>query len=219
MTSREEQLAALSDIRSMMERSSRFISLSGLSGIFAGVTALIGAYLAYLRLSQMGAIAADSPLGSYTASQNNILDLMLIAMGVLIIALAFAIFFTTRNAKKKGQKIWGPVSKRLISSMLWPLGIGGIFCLLLIKNGAVTLVAPATLVFYGLALINSSKYTLHDIWYLGISEALLGLIACYFVGYGLLFWAIGFGLLHIIYGTLMYVKYEAKSDTLNRTNT
>ncbi len=57
--STKEQLEALSDIRSMMEQSSRFISLSGLSGIFAGITALVGAGLAYLRINNLFSISSE----------------------------------------------------------------------------------------------------------------------------------------------------------------
>lgn len=215
MTSPKEQLAALSDIRSMMEKSSRFISLSGLSGIFAGISALIGAFLAYLRLNQFyqARIQLDNAYLVYSANQETIIELTAIALGVLVVALAFGIFFTTRNAKKKGQKIWDKLTQRLLISLLIPLGAGGIFCLILIYHGFVGLVAPATLIFYGLAVINASKYTLRDIWYLGICETVLGLIACFYMGYGIVFWAIGFGLLHIIYGTVMYVKYEANDQS------
>jgi hypothetical protein len=89
-----------------------------------------------------------------------------------------------------------------------PLAVGGIFCAILLYHGIVYLMAPAMLIFYGLALVNGSKYTLTDIRYLGLSEIVLGVFAAFFIGYGLLAWAIGFGVLHIVYGTLMYYKYE-----------
>ena len=216
MTSPQEQLEALSDIRSMMERSSRFISLSGLSGISAGITALVGAGLGYLRLNhvfkiQNGRIIefGDSKL-LLSYSGQIMIDLILIALAVLIIALAFGVFFTTRNARKQKQNIWDKVTQRMLVNLAWPLVAGGIFCLVLINHGFWGLVAPATLIFYGLALLNASKYTLHDIWYLGVCEIVLGLLASFYMGYGLLAWAIGFGALHIIYGTVMYVKYESK---------
>jgi hypothetical protein len=69
-------------------------------------------------------------------------------------------------------------------------------------------VAPATLVFYGLALVNGSKYTLNDIRNIGYLEAGLGVVSMFVPGYGLWFWALGFGVLHIVYGVTMYYKYE-----------
>jgi hypothetical protein len=127
---------------------------------------------------------------------------------MLIVAISIGILLTLKKAKKKGQNMWGKTSQRLLLNLTMPLVAGGIFSLILIHHGLVGLIAPVTLLFYGLALLNASKYTLHDIRYLGICEIILGLIGSYFIGYGLLIWAIGFGLLHIVYGSAMYLKYD-----------
>lgn len=212
MNSKQDHLETLQEIRSMMERSSRFISLSGLSGIFAGLFALAGAVMVYIYLDTTP--FEHKRLYYVTAQTANkwgmnyltffFWDALLVAVG----AIGSGIFFTTRRAKKKGQKIWDKLSQRLLINMAIPLVAGGIFCLLMVYHGILGFVAPATLIFYGLALVNASKYTLTDIRHLGVLEILLGLLAMYFVGYGLEFWVIGFGLLHIIYGTLMYFKYD-----------
>ncbi|MET0760350.1 MAG: hypothetical protein ABWZ56_08010, partial [Flavobacterium sp.] len=91
-----------------------------------------------------------------------------------------------------------------------PLATGGIFALLLLRNGNYGLIAPVTLIFYGMACINASKYTFRDIRYLGITVTVLGLIATEFSGYALEFWALGFGVCHILYGSMMYFKYDRK---------
>ena len=127
---------------------------------------------------------------------------------MLTLSIGGGIFFTTRKAKKKNLPIWDATAKRLVIHLFIPLAAGGIFCLILLFHRDVHLIAPATLLFYGLGLINASKYTLSDIRYLGFTEIILGLIASIFVGYGLLFWAMGFGVMHIIYGAVMYYKYE-----------
>ena len=215
MDRRNEQLEHLSEIRSLMERSSRFISLSGLSGIAAGIFALMGAAAVYIYF-ELTPFSRALPLVSYEeviAAENNwgidyLSFFFLDAALVLIFALAAGVFFTTRKAKKKGQKIWDSLSKKLLINLLIPLVAGGIFCLALIKHGFFGFVAPTTLIFYGLALVNGGKYTLSDIHYLGLCEIGLGLIALFNIGYGLEFWAIGFGVLHIVYGTIMYFKYE-----------
>ncbi len=205
MTDPKEHLQAITDIRSMMERSSRFISLSGLSGIFAGVFALCGAYAAYLELNSHGRMYR---LLNESDFSGVVIYLLLDAAVVLLASLAAGIILTIRNSKKKGIRIWDAAAKRLLINLLIPLVTGGLFCLVLLYHGLAGLVAPATLLFYGLALINASKYTLNDIRYLGFCEILLGLTATLFMGYGLLFWAAGFGVLHIVYGTVMYFKYE-----------
>lgn len=212
MDKRNEHLENLSEIRALMERSSRFISLSGLSGVAAGVFALLGAMMVYIYL---GITPFQGKKLYYIVAQSAdkwgmdyLTFFFLDAIIVLILALSFAVFFTTRQAKRKGQKIWDSVSQKLLINTAIPLIAGGIFCIGLIYHGMFGLVAPSTLVFYGLACINGSKYTFNDIRNLGFLEIALGLISMFFIGYGLEFWAIGFGVLHILYGTIMYFKYE-----------
>ncbi|MES2285418.1 MAG: hypothetical protein V4547_06990 [Bacteroidota bacterium] len=205
MTDSKEHLQTITDIRSMMERSSRFISLSGLSGIFAGIFALCGAYAAYVKLNSLNGIYR---LLNDSAFVDVVVFLLMDAFIVLLASVTVGIMLTIRSSKKKGIKIWDATSKRLLINLLIPLITGGLFCLVLLSHGLVGLVAPSSLLFYGLALINASKYTLNDIRYLGICEIVLGLIASLYIGYGLLFWAAGFGVLHIVYGAVMYYKYE-----------
>jgi hypothetical protein len=196
-------LEELREIRSMMERSSRFISLSGLSGISAGVFALMGAGIAYwyldLSLSERKFLHFREP-HLYTF-------FFLDALAVLIPSLLSAFYFTYRRTMKRGHKMWDATSQRLMMNLAIPLATGGIFVLALLQWAPI-LAAPATLIFYGLALINASKFTLNDIRYLGVCELGLGLISSFLPGYSLFFWAMGFGVLHIIYGATMYYKYE-----------
>jgi hypothetical protein len=210
MDKQNEQLEALTEIRSIMERSSRFLSLSGLSGVCAGICALAGATAAYLYLEPTMTTRYFDNAVTETGEPN--LDFYTFfvtdALLVLVASLAAGSFFTIRKAKRKGLAIWDNTAKRLFINLFLPLAAGGVFCLTLLYHGLVALVAPATLLFYGLALINASKYTLHDIRALGVCQIILGLLASVFIGYGLIFWAIGFGLLHILYGTIMYYKYE-----------
>ncbi|RMG71682.1 MAG: hypothetical protein D6722_06495 [Bacteroidetes bacterium] len=131
-----------------------------------------------------------------------------IALLILTAALVVAAFFTMRRVRKEGKKIWTRPAQRLAINLLIPLGVGAIFCVQLAWYGMGGLVAPATLVFYGLALLNAGKYTLREIRYLGLSEIGLGLLAGFWPGFGIFFWAVGFGLLHIAYGLVMYLRNE-----------
>lgn len=211
MNKETEQLDTLTEIRSLMERSSRFISLSGLSGVCAGVFALAGATAAYIYLN---IDFSSNRYYEYAFNESGNFDIgfftffFINAACVLTGSLAAGSFFTIRKARKKGQTIWDKTAQRLLINLMIPLTAGGIFCLVLLHHRLVALIAPATLIFYGLALINASKYTLNDIRYLGITEIVLGLIASVYIGYGLIFWAVGFGVLHIVYGIVMYNKYE-----------
>ncbi|MBD1365059.1 hypothetical protein IDJ77_14655 [Mucilaginibacter sp. ZT4R22] len=193
----------ISSIRNIMERSTRFISLSGLSGVMAGIYALIGAWMGY-KLLYTG----------YSTSTNIVYDeaivnqLFLLAAAVLVFSVATGLLLTVRKAHKKGQSVWNQSSQSLLLNGALPLATGGIFCLIMLERGFYVVIAPCTLIFYGLALVAASKYTFGDVKWLGIFDIALGLLAAAFPGYGLFFWAFGFGVLHILYGTIMHFKYD-----------
>ena len=203
----------ISEIKDIMNRSSRFISLSGISGVLAGVYAIVGAGLAYMRLNTVSSANYDllSDRGSTLWNTDIVKDLTLIALVVIVLASVTGFILTLRKSKKSGENIWNTSSKRLVFNFLIPLFVGGVFCLVLIQYGAAGLVAPATLIFYGLACVNASKYTLGDVRYMGIAFIILGIVATQFIGYGLYFWALGFGVCHILYGALMHFKYDRKN--------
>jgi len=211
METNQNYIEDIAEIKKLMEKSSRFLSLSGLSGISAGIIALIGAIFTffYFNFNESYFIADQYYIkGLYIKLFDSLSFLIIEGIIVLVIALSLAIFFTIMRARKASLPLWDNTSKRLIFHLLIPLIAGGIFCFILIYHQIFYLVAPVTLIFYGLALLNASKFTLNEIKYLGISEIVLGLISAIFIGYGLVFWALGFGILHIIYGSVMYWKYE-----------
>ncbi len=196
----------LKDIKEMMSRSSRFISLSGLAGISTGSIALVGAYLAYRTVY---ASYNYMTFGKVVITSEALQTLIAIALSVLFLSIISCVYFTSRESSRQGQPVWTAQTKRLLINLAIPLVVGGILCLLFLFKGFVGLVAPLTLIFYGLALVNASKYTLGEIRSLGLFEIGLGLLATHFIGYGLLFWALGFGVLHIVYGVLMHLKYRS----------
>lgn len=212
MESQKDQLEALKEIRSIMEKSSKFISLSGLSGVFIGIVALIGAAVAYgFLINDPSREYFESVYGTRGPLElNTIIFILLDAVAVLVVSILIGYFLTRKKAAETGQKMFDHVGKRLFMSMIIPLATGGLICLIMLFHGIVSMLAPLTLVFYGMALLNGSYYTLKEIRYLGISEIILGLIAFLAIGHGLLFWAIGFGVLHIAYGIYMYNKYDRK---------
>lgn len=208
MSEQNQHLETLQDIRQLMQRSSRFLSLSGLSGIAAGFWALVGAWMAHNKIVAF----EDRYLRGETWSRQTVdllrLQLLLLSLCVLALTLVSAFYFTWRKTRRDRVPLWNYTSQQLTWNMLIPLAAGGLFVLALLQNGIWSFVAPTCLVFYGLTLLNASKYTVSDIRYLGISEIVLGLVATQYLNEGLLFWAIGFGVLHIFYGFLMWWKNE-----------
>lgn len=217
MTEQDQSINTLRDIRTMMERSSRFISLSGWSGVSAGICALIGSYLAYPYIYG-DADPRIHPSDEYDVSSAFALlwnsRLFWIAAATFVAALLSAFLFTFLKSRKDGIPIWGSAARRLMLNVSIPLLVGAVFLVQLIEYGTPVLVAPGCLIFYGLSLLHASKYTLIEIRYLAYGQLLLGLLNLRLAGYGLYFWTIGFGLLHIIYGIYMWWKYE-RNDSSN----
>ncbi len=216
MNDTQEHLQHLAEIRSLMERSTRFLSLSGLSGAWAGLCALAGVAVVYAYLEVTPFVA---PGGRYYFDQAIVTNkwgldyksvFLLIAILVLAAALAGGVYFTARKARLRGERVWDATSRRMLIALAIPLLAGGVFCLALLYRGFVSLVAPCTLIFYGLALVNAGKFTLRDVETLGLMEVFLGLLGVFYPGFGLEIWALGFGFLHIIYGLWMFQKYESR---------
>jgi hypothetical protein len=207
----------ISSIKNIMERSTRFISLSGLSGVMAGIYALIGSGLAYelIKITQVSNLAdAHGIIIDFSPSDIEMVTVWLffIALSVLFLSIITGILLTIRKARKKGQSVWNESSRAFLKKGLLPLLTGGCFILILLWQQYYSVIAPACLIFYGLALAAASQYTYGDVKWLGLCEIALGLLAMLFPQYGLLFWALGFGVLHILYGTIMYFKYDRENS-------
>lgn len=204
MTTEQQHIEDIQTIKDMMSKSTRFMSLSGISGVMAGLFALVAAYLTY------NSIYTDQSYLTYRKAimtTESMTSLFTIAVVTLVLSVGAGLFFSFRKSKKMGETFWNEQAKRLLINLMIPLATGGVLGLILLAKGYIGIIAPLTLIFYGLALVNASKYTLTEVRSLGILEIILGLIAMQFIGYGLLFWAVGFGFLHIIYGIAMHLKH------------
>lgn len=206
MENKPDPIHQLTEIKNMMEKSSRFLSLSGLSGLSAGIVALVGAYLAYRAMGQ-------TPEYDVDASQMDMKkiigsELFLIALGTLGVAKLLIFLFTYRKSRMLKLPVWTSATRRLIYNLAIPLVAGGLFLLKVVDLGYWGLIAPGCLLFYGLSLVNASRYTIGDIRILGLIEIGLGILNLLFIGQGLLFWTLGFGLAHIAYGIYMWNKYD-----------
>lgn len=217
MEDNQQHLEALKDIRQMMQRSNKFLSLSGLSGVFAGAYALIGAFIGMQLINNFSSQSykyydVNVDISTRSAYSSFLFQGTVVCALVLLASLVTAYILSFRKAKKNHQSFFDRTALRLMVNMLIPLTAGGLFCIAMLIHGGsmILLVCPAMLIFYGLALVNSSKYTLDEIRYLGCLEILLGIIAVFYLGYGIIFWSIGFGVLHIVYGTWMWFKYDRK---------
>jgi len=196
--SNEKHIEDLKEIRSLMEKSTRFLSLSGWSGIMAGVYALIGAYFAHDYASSE----------HFIANPNDQFRFLFIGLNVMAAALITGFILTSQKAKKNNQTIFNKTALRMLAHIGFPMVVGFFVWLAFALQGGEQYMAAMFLIFYGLGLINGSKYTLNDIRVLGVANVILGIFALFFTQYGLYFWAAGFGLGHIVYGAYMWLRYE-----------
>lgn len=204
----ESGLADLAQIRSIMERSTKLISLSGLSGVGAGLVALIGAWVARLYLIQEGLYSGLKSREYIPVKSTQVYTMVGLAVAIIVVAAWVASYFSRRLARKHGLPVWNATAKNVLIQLAVPLVTGAAVCLLLALYGRASLVAPTSLIFYGLALFSAGQHTHKEIQFLGLSEIALGLLGAVYIGYGWLIWAIGFGALHIVYGIFMYFRYE-----------
>jgi hypothetical protein len=199
----KDYLKDISEIKNMMHKSSRFISLSGLSGILAGIYALIGAALVYwlVMTYSNGVLMLDG-----WVYQTCLLILAIVAT----LSIITGILLTTKKAKRHEAKIWDATSRRLVLNFLIPLVVGGLYILIILSQGKYGQSGGLMLIFYGLALVNASKYSIGDIQYLGYIQIVLGLLGAWKPGFGFWLWVLGFGFMHIVYGAWMHFKYDVK---------
>jgi hypothetical protein len=206
---REEQdyIQDIAEIRSMMERSTKFLSLSGWAGIMAGIYALAGALIAYqfLGYNPTKIVYRLNELGGESSALTMIIVLAIL---ILVLAIGTAIFLSYKKANKRGEQIWNATSRRLVINMAVPLLTGGVLILILLSKNLMGLAAPLSLIFYGLAIYNASKFTFDEMKFLGLIQIGLGLISSYYIEFSLFLWSLGFGVVHIIYGVYMYFQHE-----------
>lgn len=202
----KDLIVEIGQIRSLMEKSSRFMSISGLSGVLIGTYALLGAFLGYLTV--YGFQSEFRYRDYYITDTGIIVKLVSIAVAVLLASIVTSILMAKRKAKRTGQYIWNPASKSLAKAIATPLLTGGLFSIILTCKGEYGLIASSMLIFYGLALYSAGTFTFKELRWLGILDIILGLLALCLPGYGLWFWTVGFGVLHIIYGLIVHQRYE-----------
>lgn len=202
MEKEQDYLNDITAIRSMMERSSKFLSLSGWAGIMAGIYALVGTYIAFSFFTFKPATILEQ------TNPNTFSPVIVLACIILVLAIGTAIVLSYKRATKRAERIWNITSRRLLTNMAIPLVTGGILLLECLSAGYTGLFVPLTMIFYGLALCSAGNFTYKEVRYLGMILIGLGLFSTCLVEYSLLLWATGFGLMHIVYGTYIYIQYE-----------
>lgn len=211
MKENQDPIRAITEMRQLMERSSKFLSLSGRAGVFAGIYALTGSFVAY-RLLGFNPDRIIYSTQTLSAELPQLSRVLLLAALVLVLAMGTAVVLSYQTAVQRGERLANPVAGRVAVQMAVPLVTGGLLLLLFLSKGWIGWLAPFSLIFYGLALYQTGTYTYHELKSLGLLQVVLGLAGAWFPAYGLLCWSIGFGLAHIVFGLLLHYRYQ-RSNT------
>lgn len=197
---KDKALESVFEIKELMEKSSKFISISGIAAILAGIYALVGAYIATQVITQDMCLPATLE------------SMAIIALSVLAAAAVTAGILSYCKSKKTGQKFFSRLTYRALWNFSLPMLAGGVVCASILMRGYYDIMASVMLLFYGLALVNTSQITYSSVARLGYAFIYLGAVDSFWAGHSLLFWTIGFGGFHILYGILFYLRYERKKS-------
>jgi heme/copper-type cytochrome/quinol oxidase subunit 2 len=214
----KEVLSTLNEIRDMMQKSSKFLTLSGMSAVLVGIYACVAAVIACNILgSESGLVPDFADFPQLRVNMSRRLQMMEFSAAVLILLCIGTVYaFSCRKAKKQQNPlVFNITARRFLWSFFLPLIVGGILCLALIYKQEYGLMSDVMLIFYGIALVNASSYTYSNTRFLGYAELALGLTGSFIDGHALLFWMLGFGVFHIVYGVFVYLKYD-RTPNVNR---
>lgn len=196
---KESALKDLYEINSIIDRSKRYTSISGVSIGIAGVFAIIGLFMAN------GVLKGE--FGNFTTSQRELVCMYIFGL-VLVLSLLVMFILSSFKSVKSGEKIWNDKALKCLYSFFYPIATGGILSFLSYQNQQSDVVLSIQLIFYGLACIAGSPFSFKEFKWLGIGCLILGITSVVFPYYNLIFWGIGFGLFNIGYGLYIHFKYE-----------
>ena len=205
----KDALNTLKEIKDLMARSSRFQTISGWSIVIIGIYASIVSLGAWLLLGNhepytwLPAFAQDFAINT---PSRTILALVIAAVLVVVSFLTVCLGSYLKTKRDNQTFAFDQTVRRSLINFFVPAIAGALFCVAMLVQGHYGLTSSIMLLFYGLALINCSHYTRSSIALLGYGQLLLGIVDCFVVHHAILFWFLGFGLLHIIYGATTEIR-------------
>ncbi|MEM7417422.1 MAG: hypothetical protein AAF389_18165 [Gemmatimonadota bacterium] len=193
---REKQPEALHDramdnlryIRQAMERSGSFTHVSGIGGVGMGSLAIGAAALAWNA--------------STTAEW---LAIWLVAAGA---SLAVSVLAMARKSAADGVTLLTGPGRKFAWSVTPPLAAGGVLTIALVRAGAFDLLPGMWLLLYGAAIVTGGSHSVRSIPFMGAAFMAAGVGALLTpASWGDVWMAVGFGVLHIVFGALIWRKH------------
>jgi hypothetical protein len=175
-------------IRETMERSASFTAVSGRGGVVMGLVALLAAILA----------RNDTGSATWVA----------IWMVAAAVSLGLASLLIARKARDAGLTLLSGPGRKFAWNVTPPLVVGGLLTVALLGAGATELLPATWLLLYGTGVVTGGAFSVLIVPLMGLTFMALGTMALFASpALGNAFMAVGFGGLHIVFGTIIWRKY------------
>jgi hypothetical protein len=169
-------------IRRTMEGGAAFTAVPGWGGVGMGLTALAAAALAAAQPSAEGWL------------------LVWIVEAVLAVAIGSVAIY--RKARRAELPVLSGAGRKFVLSFLPPALAGAVLTVAIWQAGADSLLPGVWLLLYGAAVVTGGAFSVKIVPVTGICFMVLGVLALLATpAAGDLFMAVGFGGLHIVFGT------------------
>ena len=170
-------------IRETMERSASFTAVSGWAGVAMGVVALGAAAVARLQEAPWAWLAVWLAAASLSAA---------VAVGGMAM-----------KSRSVGTPLFSGPGRKFASSFAPPIAVGGALTLALFGAGQTALLPGTWLLLYGAAVVTGGAHSVRIVPLMGVMFMATGAVALALPGWGDVFMAVGFGLLHLVFGVII----------------
>ena len=178
-------------IRALMERSTKFSTFSGLSGVCAGMASIIGCIITRLYIPDPGAFPVQ---------------FLALWSTVIVIAVGADYLLMKRRAAQVGKRVLSRLGKQMVIASVPGLGTGAIVTFYLLQHHLLGSVYPFWMLAYGLAVSATGLFSQREVSLLGVAFLIAGAACLFATGIGLPMMAVTFGGFHIVYGLAMSRK-------------
>lgn len=196
MTTQSNQTTALHQqaaeslrfIHATMERAAGFSAVPGWGGVMMGLTALLAAGVAHpLRFTEMW---------------------LKVWLAAAVVATAIGLAAIVLKARRSGMPLAGPAGRKFALALSPAIGAGAILTFVLYRNGSIRDLPGCWLLLYGTAVTSGGALSVRVVPMLGLSLMALGVAALAAPAvWGDAFLALGFGVLHIVFGIVIARRY------------
>jgi hypothetical protein len=195
----EEARENLRVIRQTMERSTKYSTLSGLSGVLIGLAAIAG-------VLATNWLTGDAPPGASVYRHPSALALVWVSVLVMAVAIDFAC--NKRRAARVGKHVVSPLGAHIVLAALPAFLAGGVLTLFFYQHALLYYVWGVWMLSYGLAISAVGLFSVKPVLALGAAFVLAGAVTLLLpLPYHLYMMALTFGGFHIGYGVVMARKH------------